>query len=180
MCFITWILSFCHIEICFIVYSTDFCRELWNWGDAYPCPECDGFYPEPLTALEIVETANTGAVSLGADGTAFHMAESIVITVDVQNKEPYSAKLSEAGTFRRGETPVPGNFVDSITFPTTTELDEGAIAVAPFVYTTQAEWLSDTQIGKSCKKWNSCFLGFFKLAKNEIHVFWGFLSLQKM
>ena len=30
------------------------------------------------------------------------------------------------------------------------------------------------------QKWNSCFLRFFKLAKNEIHVFWGFLSLQKM
>ena len=26
----------------------------------------------------------------------------------------------------------------------------------------------------------SCFLTFFKLAKNEIHVFWGFLSLEKM
>ena len=30
------------------------------------------------------------------------------------------------------------------------------------------------------KKWNSCFLRFFKFAKNEIHVFWGFLSLQKV
>ena len=27
---------------------------------------------------------------------------------------------------------------------------------------------------------NSCFSSFFKLAKNEIHVFWVFLSLQKM
>ena len=77
------------------------------------------------------------------------MAENIVITVDVQNEAPYNAKLSEAGTFGRGETPVPGNFVDSITLPTSTELDENAIAVASFVYTTQAEWLSDTQIGEA-------------------------------
>ena len=33
---------------------------------------------------------------------------------------------------------------------------------------------------KACKKWNSCFLRFFTLAKNEIHVFWGFWNLQKM
>ena len=33
---------------------------------------------------------------------------------------------------------------------------------------------------QACKKWNSCFLRFFKLAKTEIHVFWGFLSLQKL
>ena len=35
---------------------------------------------------------------------------------------------------------------------------------------------------KACKKWNSCFLRLFKLAKNEIHLFWSFwlLSFQKM
>ena len=45
---------------------------------------------------------------------------------------------------------------------------------------------------KLAKKWNSCFLSFltsqkikfmffecFKLAKNEIHVFWGFLACKK-
>ena len=30
------------------------------------------------------------------------------------------------------------------------------------------------------KKWNSCFLRFFKLAKNTIHAFWDVLSLQKI
>ena len=30
------------------------------------------------------------------------------------------------------------------------------------------------------KKWNACFFRFFKLAKNEIHVFWSFLSFQKL
>ena len=32
----------------------------------------------------------------------------------------------------------------------------------------------------SLEKWNSCFLRFFELARNEIHVFWGFWNLQKM
>ena len=48
------------------------------------------------------------------------------------------------------------------------------------------------EVFEACKKWNSCFLRFFKLAKmkvmfsevfklakNEIHVFWGFLACKK-
>ena len=46
----------------------------------------------------------------------------------------------------------------------------------------QAAWARTNSVffHQACKKWNSYFLRFFKLAKNEIHVFWGFLNLQKM